>query len=199
METDRHTEFRKEKCRARRALAETARAAQNAEIFQKVTALQAYREAKTILIYASYGAEADTFSIIRHALLQGKRVYCPRVEEDHLVFYRIHSTEDLKPGYRSILEPAPGGEAYSFLKTVRTQEPAETAALHKKELIIVPGTVFDEKGHRIGYGGGFYDRFLSGFRGDDRPCFAGLCFGCQMTEQILPRAHDVDMDLVIHS
>lgn len=191
METNRHTELRREKCRERNGMDEERRAEQNAVIFQKVTALPAYLDAEAILIYASYRSETDTFSIIGHALSQKKKVYCPRVEKDQLVFYRIRSKEDLRPGYRGIPEPEAGKERWLFS--------SQPARICKKELIIVPGTVFDGSGHRIGYGGGFYDRFLSRFKGADRPCFVGICFGCQMTEQIIPQAHDVDMDLVIHS
>lgn len=178
------TELRKEKLKLRSGLTQEERKLKCDRIAEQVTGLQAWKNAQDILIYASFGAEVSTFELIGRALLEGKRVFCPKVEEDALTFYRIFSAEDLKPGFRGILEPDGGTE---FLE----------ASAHA--LLIAPGTVFDRKGHRIGYGGGYYDRYLGRFSEADRPYCVGLCYACQLTGRIVPAKHDIAMNLVIYA
>ena len=96
---------------------------------------------------------------------------------------KIDSPNDLSEGFRKIPEPDAKSPVY--------RESPDT-------LVIVPGTVFDRCGHRIGYGGGYYDRFLAGLsKSSEGPFFVGVCFSCQLAENICPKPHDVPMDLVI--
>lgn len=95
--------------------------------------------------FVSYGTEADTIQIIREVLTEGKRrVAVPRVEGREMEFYAITSMKELKPGYQGILEP------------VTTQcIPAADG------ILLLPGLAFDREKNRVGYGGGYYDRYLA--------------------------------------
>lgn len=117
-------------------------------IFNKIVKLKEYNEAESIFIFISFGSEVDTHRIINHALERGKRVAVPRINKAKkaMELKVIKSLDNLKPALYGILEP--GEEAEDI-------EPDELG------LIIMPGVAFDLSGGRIGYGGGYYDRFLN--------------------------------------
>ena len=175
--------LRREKIKLRQALSVRQRQEKSERILEQVLGLPQYRKAGNILCYASFGAEVSTKELILKSLSLQKSVYCPRVEEDRIRFYRIDSPNDLSEGFHKIPEPDAKSPVY--------RESPDT-------LVIVPGTVFDRCGHRIGYGGGYYDRFLAGLsKSSEGPFFVGVCFSCQLAENICPKPHDVPMDLVI--
>ncbi len=101
--------------------------------------------AKMVYCYVSYGTEADTIGLIRELLARGIRVAVPRVEEHEMVFYRIDGFHQMERGYLGILEPR------------KLCDKADDA----RAPVLTPGLAFTEDGLRIGYGGGFYDRFFS--------------------------------------
>lgn len=100
-------------------------------------------------LYISKGSEFSTDALLRFGLTHGRRVACPCVGKDRrsMDFFEITGKEDLKIGYRGILEPEPLSERLCC-------EPG---------LMLLPGLAYDRKGKRLGYGGGFYDRYLSRF------------------------------------
>ena len=100
--------------------------------------------------FVSYGSEICTTEILENALQDGKEVYVPKVEGREMRFYRIRSLTELKEGYKGIREPQGNTESYVFTP--------ENAA---GSLFLMPGSVFDPLGNRLGYGGGFYDRYLA--------------------------------------
>lgn len=111
---------------------------------ERLTALPEYKDSKVIYAYMDCKHEAETADIIRQAWSEGKRVAVPRVCGQDMIFYYITSfEEDLEDGYFGIREPK---ERYP--------------AAAEDALMLLPGVAFDEKRHRVGYGGGFYDRFL---------------------------------------
>lgn len=114
-------------------------------IFNKVISDERVLVSEDALIYVSFGDEVDTKRLIRYFLDVGKKVYVPRVSGCEMNFYRIGSFNDLEKGYKNILEPV-GDEMISNFS---------------KAICITPGACFNRCGYRIGYGGGFYDRFLS--------------------------------------
>ena len=113
----------------------------------------AWKQARTIGVTISRFPEVDTYKIIQKAWAEGKTVAAPRCvhKERLLQFYKIHSFEDVESSYYGLLEPL-----------------VSLAAVRPKEidLLIVPGLGYDKKGYRIGFGGGYYDRFLAHFKGD---------------------------------
>ena len=121
--------------------------------------------------------EVGTDAIIEELLAQGKRVYLPRVEGDAIRFYRIRSLSGLKLSAFGIREPQP----------IEPIDPKEA------EVIVCPGLAFDKAGNRLGYGGGYYDRYLK-----DCPAKRiGVCFKEQLFETIPHKENDVPMDAVI--
>jgi len=117
-------------------------------IYNKFTGSEYYRDARVIFIFVSFRSEVDTQRIIRKALEDGKVVGVPRVlsEKEGIKVFRIYSMSDLEAGYFGVLEPKEGS----------TEIPSEDI-----DLIVMPGAAFDRDGGRIGYGGGFYDRYLA--------------------------------------
>ena len=152
-------------------------------IMEKVVSHYDFSHALELLIFVNFGSEVNTKGIISYGLMLGKRIYCPKVLEDgKMEFYEIHSLEELEAGYQGILEPKVIAE--------RKWQAGEANAL-----MILPGAVFDKKGHRIGYGGGYYDRFL------ENSNFAGikmaLAYSFQVEDEIPFEVHDEKVDLVI--
>ena len=177
--------LRKEILARRDALTEEYRKLADQEIFKKVTNDFHYKKASAILAYAAYGSEAGTDLIIEDAWSRKKVVYCPRVEGDEIFFYRIFSFSELERGYRGIREPRSGLPCY------------ESDRNKENVLLLMPGTVFDQKRNRLGYGGGFYDRFLARHlkeRENGRLITAGLAFSVQVVEQVPGEEHDIRPD-----
>ena len=150
------------------------------EIFRKLLLLPEYQNHDTLLLYVNYQSEVSTKKILEHSLKEKKRVFCPRVlSPQEMEFYEVKGMEDLKEGYRGILEPI---TTFAFSKNERA-------------LMILPLSAFDFLGNRLGYGKGYYDRY----RQDCAHLSAvGLAFQCQLWEGILPAEdHDQKLDKVI--
>ncbi len=129
-----------------------------------------------------------TTNLIKRALADRKIVFAPKVKENDMDFYRINGMNCLEEGYRGILEPS-GDEIFSEKMYCGNS---------KNTLIIMPGTVFDEKRHRIGYGKGFYDRYL--MRMEELGITVhtlALCFECQVLQNIPYGIHDRKPDFVL--
>lgn len=141
---------------ARDAMPADERAAADAAIARAVLESDAFTQAPCVLTYCSMGSEVDTHAIIREALQRGKTVALPRCQrgEGLMNWHAIGRLEDAAPGYFGIREPA---DDSATLLDVCTCGP--------EALALVPGLLFDDEGFRLGYGGGYYDRFLAIFPG----------------------------------
>jgi len=149
-------------------------------ITERVLSLPRVADASSVFVYVSRPKEPDTLAQIRWALSRGKRVYVPRcLGEGHMAAVRIMGLDDLKPGYMGILEP---------------ELSAEQAAPDAPDVIVVPCLSADRHGGRLGWGGGYYDRFLKrkGHALTVCPCFERM-----LLEDIPKEPFDVDVDLVI--
>ena len=137
---------------------------------EQVRALDAYREARALLLYLSKGSEPDTWGLLDRALAEGRPVYAPRCLDGrgNMAFYRVPSREGLVLGRFGLWEPDPA-----------RCPPWEGGA---GALCLVPGIAFDREGFRLGYGMGYYDRFLAGFSGSS----LGLCYE-GLVQDRLPR------------
>ncbi len=178
--------IRKRMLAFRDAMPPLERAEKSCRIARLVMGHPAYRSAECLLCYAGYKSEADTFFLMGQALKDGKKVYCPKVVEAapakrQMEFYRILSLEELEPGYHGIPEPPESGDRL-FAEDGKTG------------LMILPGSVFDKNGNRIGYGGGYYDRYLGRHTGMVR---MGICFDFQVAETVPAERYDWKMDLVM--
>lgn len=136
-----------------------------------------YQNAKTIYGYLPYNQEVRTVPMLEQALRDGKQVAVPKVVGDQMKFYYLNDF-DCELGYCNIPEPT-GNEPEAHDPTA---------------LVLMPGLAFDPQGHRIGYGGGFYDRFLNAEPA--HPTLA-LCYAFQMVEQLDTEEFDVPVDCVL--
>ena len=150
-------------------------------LFERFASLEEYRAADVLFAYISQPIECDTSAIIADALEKGKRVAVPKCHKtsNEMDFYFIKSYDDLSPGKYGLLEPVP--------------ERCEKAVDFSCGLCLVPGLSFDLQGYRLGFGKGYYDRFLSDFGGTT----VGICYSkCTMGE--LPRGtFDRAVDIVL--
>lgn len=144
-------------------------------------ALDEYRRAECIALYAPAHNETDTSMILTAAFETGKRVLYPAVCGHSMVFRQIEALEHLQEGAFGILEPCPSGFDHH---------------VDEADLVVVPGVAFDHIGHRLGYGKGFYDRFLQ--HPGRTAHLIGLCHDFQVVESPLPAdAHDIPMEVIV--
>lgn len=141
-------EIRKSAIEKRDKLSKAEKLSFDEKIYTKVKNLRAYKEAKVIFTFISFGSEVDTLRLIADALKEGKIVAVPWINKEKKLMEAkiIRDLEDMHPGIYGILEPSPE---------------AESLVTEAIDLIITPGVAFDNKGGRIGYGGGYYDKFLA--------------------------------------
>jgi 5-formyltetrahydrofolate cyclo-ligase len=187
---ERKKEIRKHILKQRDAIPEEKQKRDSTRITESLVTLPAYREAEVIMAYCSYQSEADTQRFINKAFLDGKQVYVPKVSGDSMDFYRITCAEELKPGYKGIPEPD-GGDVLTA-----------NYLSGKKALMLMPGAAFDRKHNRIGYGKGYYDKYLSGLRQELSDCermpyMVAVCFSVQLVEQIPGEEHDIRPDRIV--
>lgn len=165
----------------RESLSPDTKAQMDAAIRQRLFHLSAYRHNRVLFIYMSKPIEVDTRGIIAAALQHGKRVALPRCLPDtrEMEFYFIRSLEEVSPGTFGVLEPDP-----ARCKLVTDLS---------RGFCVVPGIAFDAQGYRLGYGKGYYDRFLSRFGGPT----AGICYSA-CTPWNLPHGYyDRPVDLLL--
>lgn len=137
-----------------------------------------YRQAKTIYGYLPYNQEVRTVPMLERALRDGKRVAVPKVYGNDMKFIYIQDLTQVASGYAGIPEPIADGPVADDLTA----------------LVLMPGLAFDKDGHRIGYGGGFYDRFLASE--PDHPTLA-LCYAFQMLPKLETEEFDIPVDCVL--
>ncbi len=172
--------------RVREALDDVDRASMDARIARHVRMLAPYSDADTLLTYLSVGCEVDTYELIRTAWEDHKVVALPRCvpASREVTWHLVSSFDGLVCGAFGILEPRP-------------ETPAVAADACGRALAIVPGLAFDRRGYRLGYGGGFYDTFLSSFAGVS----VGLCRTCTLHDDLaavgVVETHDVPVDVVV--
>ena len=174
--------LREERLAAREVLSEQERSVLDDRITQKLLAISEYAEATTVLTYVSVSSEVSTRMFIESALRDGKTVAVPRCLPGHcLEFVAITSLDQLIAAPFGLLEPP-------------KELPALTEEQMDASICIVPALLVDTKGYRLGYGAGFYDRFLSTFPGK-KIC---LAYQQNLSRTMLPHtAFDVAVDLVI--
>lgn len=138
-----------------------------------------FKKSDKILLYSAINNEVDTKNIFKYAIENNKKVYFPRVNSQNIEFYEVKSLDELKGGYMSILEPINLRNLYETNTT---------------SCIIVPGVAFDKSLNRLGYGGGFYDRFLAKNNGIYR---IAIGYSTQMVDKLPLEQFDVKMDTII--
>lgn len=153
-------------------------------IARRLYDLEQYRESGTIMFFLSFRSEVDTRPAVEESLARGKKVLVPKAmlaARELVPSYLLDWGTDLAPGAYGIPEPRP-----------EALRPAGPAAV---DLLIVPGVAFDLKGNRLGYGGGYYDRFFARLR--PGVPLAALCFELQLVQSIPVEPWDRRVDFII--
>lgn len=178
-------QLRKDTLRNRNSLTEAEISTRSEKICETILKLPEIIDSTTIFAYVSFRSEVSTFKLIERLIANGKTVAVPitRVKDKRLDAIKIENvTSDLEPGYCDIPEPT------KILCATNLIDPSEINA------ILLPGSVFDKRGGRFGYGGGFYDRFVSNIPHAVR---VGLAFDLQIADKIPLQSHDELLDFVV--
>ncbi|MBQ9149210.1 MAG: 5-formyltetrahydrofolate cyclo-ligase [Oscillospiraceae bacterium] len=170
--------LRKEIRDQKRAMTEADIVAKSARLGTLFTESELYRQAKSVYGYLPYNQEVRTVPMLEQALRDGKRVAVPKCYGDEMRFIWMDDLSQVEKGYAGIPEPITDGPIADD----------ETA------LVLMPGLAFDPAGHRIGYGGGFYDKFLAAE--PSHPTLA-LCYDFQMLEHLETEEFDIPVDCVL--
>ena len=137
-----------------------------------------YKEAKTIYGYLPYNQEVRTVPMLEQAMRDGKRIAVPKCHGDEMRFIYMDDLSRVEKGYANIPEPIAD----------------DPVADDKTALVLMPGMAFTKDGKRMGYGGGFYDKFLAAE--PDHPTVA-LCYDFQMVEDLPTEDYDIPVDCVL--
>jgi 5-formyltetrahydrofolate cyclo-ligase len=147
---------------------------------ERLLRLESFQLARRLALYAPLQNEIDTAVLFAAACRAGKQVLYPQVCGEQLVFHEVTAAEQLRPGSFGILEPC----------QLNTAD--EPVAL---DLMVVPGVAFDLRGHRVGFGKGYYDRYLAGLQ--QLPFLVGLCHDFQLCAEVPAEGHDVRMHCLV--
>jgi 5-formyltetrahydrofolate cyclo-ligase len=175
--------LRKKVLEKRDSIPSSERKKKDALIKHRLFNLKEFKIAKTILFYASFRTEVDTFTIIEDSFKMGKTVLVPKVDKERhrLRLYEIKNLKELSTGYIGIPEPS--------LPDKRLRD------LNDVDLIIIPGAGFDLSGNRLGYGAGYYDILLSKIK--RKIPFIALAYEEQLIDAIPSEMYDVKVDIIV--
>lgn len=175
-------ELRRSALKQRRELSPAEINQRSEQIGQALLQLPMFRQAKTLMCYVAVADEVQTKKIMAEAQRLGKKICIPRIRDKAGIMDAVcvRETDTLVAG------------AYGIF-TVNAAA-AELVSPEQIDLVLVPGAAFDRTGHRLGLGGGFYDRFLT--QTQTAFCLA-LAFSCQIKEEIPYEPHDHLMDAVL--
>ena len=162
----------------KRAMTEEEIVSRSARLGELFLASDAYKNAKTVYGYLPYNQEVRTVPILEQALRDGKRVAVPKIYGDTMKFIYLDDLSRVEKSSFGISEPVADGPVAE-----------DTTAL-----VLMPGLAFSKKGDRMGYGGGFYDRFLADE--PDHPTLA-LCYAFQVVEILPTEEYDIPVDTVL--
>ncbi|WP_078552829.1 5-formyltetrahydrofolate cyclo-ligase [Bacillus alkalicellulosilyticus] len=149
-------------------------------IEKQVMSLSSWRKAQTVAITISRGTEIHTYPIIMEAWKQGKTIAVPKTypKTKKMEFLLIDSFKQLKPTYFSLLEPV---------------ERCPLITKDKLDLVVVPGLAFERSGYRLGFGGGYYDRYLQDYNGDT----ISMAFEEQLVATVFPEQYDIPVSTIV--
>ncbi len=166
----------------RECMTEHEREKASSQILDRFFKLPEYQDCEYIYAYAGFGSEVSTLNAVFKMINSGKHIALPKVLDDkHMEFFEVHKISDLKKSAMGI--PEPSGE----LKQAK----------YKPDMILVPGSVFDRDYNRLGYGRGYYDRYLRGKGYEKFVWKVGLSFACQVVDSVPAEEHDVPVDMII--
>ena len=149
-------------------------------IFDRLCQSRIYLESPVIYSYVSFRSEVDTTRFNERVLKDGKQLALPKVvSKTDMEFFFVEDVSRLVPGYMGIMEPAP----------LHPAKPSE------KCLMVLPGLAFDRGFGRLGYGGGYYDRYVNRYTHHFYRC--GICYDLQLIPEVPRESHDLLMDYIV--
>jgi len=173
--------YRAECLEKRRGIPSEEKQSASQAIAAQIQALSSFLLADSVLLYAAFRGEVDVSTLFDTAIAHGKKVYYPRCEGEIMHFHRVTSREQLLPGKYDILEPSLDREIY-----IPDQD-------FHASVCIVPGLAFNRRGYRLGYGRGYYDRFLPKYNGTK----IGVTYDILLVERIPKLKFDQPVDAVV--
>ena len=172
----------------RNTISEEDRSKKSRQILNTLYALEIYQKSDIILSYVEYQSEVKTTPLIERALSENKQVFVPKVMGTDMDFFQINSLLELLEGYKGIREP----------ESLKIPFAINGNYDNTSILMIMPGAVFDRAHHRIGYGMGFYDRYLARLQSAGLSvCKTALCYECQLLSEIPCDSHDIRPNTII--
>ena len=177
---DAKKELRKQYLKMRRSMPKEKKESASKEIYNKLLNLDAVKNAANIMCYVSFDSEPDTHALIDRFCVNGKNLCVPLCDTKsfEITACRIEGLSALRPGAYGILEP----------DIIKTQKPEEI------DCIIIPGVVFGRNFHRIGYGKGYYDKFLPLAKNAVK---IGLCYDLFLKDEVEAEEFDVPLDMIV--
>lgn len=175
------SEIRAEALQTRQAIPRDSLLELSRTVIRNLASQREYVGARTVATYVSKEDEVQTSGLITRMLSEGKRVVVPRVDgaSGNLLFFEIRGLRDLSPGRFGVLEPAPG---------------PLPVPLSECDVTIVPVVAWDERGYRIGYGKGYFDRALAKRGGSTS---VGLAMEIQRVPEVPAGPSDVPLDIIV--
>ncbi len=198
MESERG-QLREQMKERRRALAPEEIVQKSAAIREKVLSMPELEQAELVCMYLSYGKEVDTRPLVAQLVAMGKRVAVPKVlGPGAMEFYCIQSLADCVPGAYGILEPKGGLTVVSpDVAMLPDMTDTKAEALQSREahpVMLLPGLAFDHNGARMGYGGGYYDRYLARY---PQLIKIALAYEFSVLAKLPIEPHDIPVDYII--
>ena len=145
-------------------------------ISRKIFSMEEYIKTECVYIYMDFNGEVSTKEIIEESLKTGKRVAIPKIENEEMSFHYINSVEDTQEGYFGV------------------REPIKNNLCNEQGIIIMPGVAFDKQKHRIGYGKGYYDKYL---QNNLELYKIAIAFEFQIFDEIPHEEHDILPNIII--
>lgn len=145
------------------------------KIRERLKNLEIYKDAKSVFIFISYKSEVDTKEIINMILKDGKKLLVPLVRGGEMIAVEVKGIDDLEPNKMGILEPKDGKEVVDI------------------DLTVTPGLAFDKDGYRLGYGGGFYDKFFAKVK----TIRMGIGYSEQIVEKLVHEEYDMALNYLL--
>lgn len=151
-------------------------------IFEEIINSEIYKKSKKIFTYISFGSEVDTIKLINYSFSNNKEVYVPKINKQtkDMIALKIHNFNNMSVDKWGIIEP----------KSVDKSNMGTDF-----DLIIMPGIAFDKQGNRIGYGGGYYDKYISKLNNASN--LLALAYDFQIIQDIESESHDIKVDFIL--
>lgn len=174
-------ELRKRLKRERDAIPDEVRTQKSILISERLLKKTWYADTQCLLVYAAIQSEVDLSVFCERAWKDGKELFFPKVFDHDMEFYRIDRWDQLRRGTFSVMEPDMESHPDLYVK-------------QSGSIMLVPGVAFSADGYRIGYGGGYYDRYLAG---NEELYTVGVCYTEQLTAAFEPEKHDCRMKEIV--